>query len=119
MTALDPVFAELRSILLPYVGRLQAKKDDAAELYLETRPVQPNGKPVFFGAVQRRASKVSFHLMPVYDNPALLDDVSAGLKKRMQGKSCFNFASVDRALFDELSALTAAGFASYEDQGLV
>ncbi len=119
MPSLDTVFAELRSILAPYAAQLDAKKDDATELYLDTRFVQKNKKPLFFGAVQVKKSFVSFHLMPVYAQPALLDGLSPALKKRMQGKSCFNFAEVDKPLFKELAALTKAGFASYADQGFV
>jgi hypothetical protein len=119
MPNLDPVFAELRSIMAPYVPKLDAKKDDATELYLDTRFVQKNKKPLFFGAVQVKKAFVSFHLMPVYARPELLDGLSPELKKRMQGKSCFNFAEVDKPLFKELAALTKAGFASYKEQGFV
>jgi len=47
--------------------------------------------------------------MPVYMHPELLKRVSPELKKRMQGKSCFNFSSVEPALFKELTALIAGG----------
>lgn len=99
MPKLDPVFTALRSIMAPYQGLLDMKKDDAAELYLDTRHIQKNKKPLFFGAVQVKKSFVSFHLMPVYARPELLDGLSPALKQRMQGKSCFNFAEVDPALF--------------------
>lgn len=119
MTDLNTVFTELRAIMEPYAARLDPKKDDAAELYLDTRFIQKNRKPLFFGAVQIKKSFVSFHLMPVYARPELLEGLSPGLRSRMQGKSCFNFAEVDRALFKELASLTRAGFASYEEQGFV
>ncbi|WP_206352336.1 hypothetical protein [Tautonia rosea] len=57
--------------------------------------------------------------MPVYLTPSLLESLSPRLKARMQGKSCFNFASVDPPLFQELSDLTKRGFESYKDQGFV
>jgi hypothetical protein len=57
--------------------------------------------------------------MPVYVRPALLAALSPELKKRMQGKSCFNFSAIDKPLFKELSALTKAGFDSYKEQGFV
>lgn len=38
--------------------------------------------------------------------PGLLDGASPQLKKRMQGKSCFNFKTSDEALFKERDALT-------------
>ncbi len=42
--------------------------------------------------------------MPVYVFPELLGAVRPLLRKRMQGKSCFNFTRVDPALFEELAA---------------
>ncbi|MBL8814510.1 MAG: hypothetical protein JNL58_00665 [Planctomyces sp.] len=62
---------------------------------------------------------MSFHLMPVYLNPELLDGMSPELKRRMQGKPCFTFAEIDKRLSKELSVLTKAGFASYKEQGFV
>jgi hypothetical protein len=54
---------------------------------------------------------VSIYLMPVYVDPGLLDDVSPALRKRMQGKSCFNFNKVDEPLIGELEALVRTGYA--------
>jgi hypothetical protein len=48
--------------------------------------------------------------MPIYVQPSLLDEVSPALRKRMQGKSCFNFAKVDEPLLAELEALTRRGY---------
>jgi hypothetical protein len=116
---LDIVFSRLRAIMAPYAAKLAATKNDAAELCLFTRQVQKNGKPLFFGSVQVRKTYVSYHLMPVYVKPELLAGISPGLKKRMQGKSCFNFTIIDEPLFKELVKLTKAGFASYRAQGFV
>ena len=44
--------------------------------------------------------------MPVYEDPALLSGISDALRKKMQGKSCFNFTADDALLFKELDALT-------------
>ena len=71
------------------------------------------GQPVWFGGVRLGKAYVSYHLMPVYTHPALAAKISPALKKRMQGKSCFNFKVVDAALFDELEALTREGAALY------
>ena len=63
-------------------------------------------KQLFFASAVTRKNYVSFYLMPVYMYPDLLQDISPGLKKRMQGKSCFNFKKLEPALFDELATLT-------------
>ncbi|MEO7050833.1 MAG: hypothetical protein ABI128_04135 [Rhodanobacter sp.] len=119
MPELDKVFAALTGIMAPYVPTLDCKKDDASELYLDTRHIQKNKKPLFFGAVQVKKSHVSFHLMPVYFKPELCQDMSNALKARMQGKSCFNFRKIDEPLFSELALLTKQGYASYKKQGFV
>ena len=119
MADLERVFAELRSVMAPYAAKLDAKKDDATELYVDTKHIQKNKKPLFFGAVQIKKSYVSFHLMPVYVKPELLAGISPGLQSRMQGKSCFNFSASEPILFKELAALTKASYGSYKEQGFV
>ena len=88
-------------------------------LYVDSRFIQKNKKPMHFGAVMLKKSYVSYHLMPVYVTPELLKGMSPGLKRRMQGKSRFNFTEIDKALFKELAALTKAGFQGYKDRGFV
>jgi hypothetical protein len=39
--------------------------------------------------------------------------MSPGLRKRMQGKSCFNFTKLDEELFAELAVLTERTAALY------
>lgn len=119
MPSFAETFVALRAIMLPYAANLvlNADRDDAFDL--STEHVMANGTPLWFGGVQVKKRYVSYHLMPVYVNPALLERLSPALRKRMQGKSCFNFTSVDAALFEELAALTAAAFADYRRRGYV
>jgi hypothetical protein len=119
MSDLSAVYTALHRIMAPYAATLDIKRDDDQELYVDTRHLQKNKKPLFFGAVQTKKAYVSFHLMPVYVKPELLASVSPELKARMQGKSCFNFKAEEPALFNELARLTQASFASYQEQGFV
>jgi hypothetical protein len=73
---------------------------------------------MFFGAVQTKKNYVSYHLMPVYVYPDLLDGISPELRRRMQGKSCFNFSRVDETLVAELARLTERGLQRYREHGL-
>ncbi|RYF93642.1 MAG: hypothetical protein EON95_08230 [Caulobacteraceae bacterium] len=75
-------------------------------------PLKPDA-PMWFGGVRVGKAYVSYHLMPVYTHPALAAKISPALRRRMQGKSCFNFKAHDEALFDELEALTREGAALY------
>jgi hypothetical protein len=74
---------------------------------------------LFFGKVEIGKRYVGFHLMPVYMHPDLLDGVSPELRKRMQGKSCFNFTRTDPALLAELSDLTARSVARMKADGFI
>ncbi|MFK8004172.1 MAG: hypothetical protein AB8H86_31695 [Polyangiales bacterium] len=107
---LETVFAELRKILSPYAKRLALTTDNDTRYYLDSKVPGPKGKTMFFGAAMVKTKFVSFHLMPVYVNPELLEDMSPELRKRMQGKSCFNFKTRDPELFRELKALVKSSF---------
>jgi hypothetical protein len=114
-----PVFDRLRSILHEHENDLVVKSDEPGDYYLNTRALDKQKRPVFFGAVQARKHYVSYHLMPVYAFPELLTGISAGLRKRMQGKSCFNFARVDEGLVEELAELTRAGMERFRQAQFV
>lgn len=120
-TPLDlvPVFAALKPLLEAHAAALKITRDADGAFYLNTTHLMPNKQPLSFGGVEIKKNYVSFHLIPVYVFPDLLESVSPALKKRMQGKSCFNFKAVDAALFTELQALTAAGLARYREKGYV
>ena len=119
MTDFAHAFAELRNIMRGHAKQLDCTVDNDEELYLNTKHIQKNKKPIWFGAVQIKKRYVSYHLMPVYVNPELLKEISPELKKRMQGKSCFNFTTVDASLYRELADLTKAGFKDYQKRGYV
>jgi hypothetical protein len=113
------VFDRLAAIFAPYRSTLIAKADEPGDLSLETPPSTAYPSGLFFGAVKIGKRYVSFHLMPVYVHPDLLDEMSPELRKRMQGKSCFNFTRADDGLFAELEALTAAGYTRFQDDGTI
>ncbi len=114
---LKPVFDEMRAIFKPLAKGLVVVHDTDDHFYVDSTKPAPNGKPMFFGAVRIGKDKVSVHLMPVYTAPALLKDLSPELKQRMQGKSCFNFKTVDKALFKEFAALAKSGLAQFKKDG--
>jgi hypothetical protein len=105
----DVTFAALREVLRRYAKTCVVVHDTPESYYLDTKFTAPNGKPLMFAAVRKGKSYVSFYLFPVYMFPELRQDLSPALKKRMQGKSCFNFKAVDEALLAELCELTARG----------
>jgi hypothetical protein len=112
----QPVFERLRAILQPYASGLTITQDANDSYYLEGHYSRKYKRNLFFGSVQIKKNYVSFYLMPVYMYPELLDVISANLKKRMQGKSCFNFKKIDETLFDELATLTKRGFERFQQE---
>lgn len=112
-------FENLKSMLTVCAGSMDIKTDTADCYSLDTRHVMKNGKPLFFGSVVINKSYVSFHLMPVYVFPELLDGMSATLKKRMQGKSCFNFKEIDEADLADLKDLVRNGLEKYKTAAYV
>ncbi len=67
--------------------------------------------------VQIGKGYVSYHLMPVYGCPKLLDNHSQKLRSRMQGKSCFNFKAEDEELLEELERLTVEAIVAFRKAG--
>jgi hypothetical protein len=116
---LNKVFDALKPLMRPYAEKLVCQSDEPGNLYVDTGFTMKNKKPLFFGAVQTMKYYVSYHLMPVYVNPGLLEAVSEALLKHMQGKSCFNFREVDGALFSELAELTRSGYDYYVGEGYI
>ncbi len=103
------VFDRLKAILSGYQDQAVLTANDAENYLLNAGYSAQYKKELFLGGVQIKKNYVSYHLMPVYMYPDLLEGVSPQLKKRMQGKSCFNFKQVDEPLFEELEQLTRRG----------
>jgi hypothetical protein len=101
------LFKRLRDILSGIVPPFVVTEDSPGNYTLAVdRPdLQPEARR-YFGAVNVRKNYVSYYLIGVYADPRLVDDLSPELRKRMQGKSCFNFSRIDEGLFAELTALT-------------
>jgi hypothetical protein len=115
MTDLAAVHERLRQILAPYRDTLVATKDGPGGTSLEIPGLE--GKPWGYVAGTRLGKRyVSYYLMPVYASPDLRATVSPRLEKRMQGKSCFNFSSIDEDLFAELEDLTQRGIPEFVEQ---
>ncbi|WDE13792.1 hypothetical protein [Thalassomonas haliotis] len=111
---MDTVFKTLANIMKKHATQLEVTTDKPGNLYINTGKLDAKKKAIFFGMVKQSKDKVTYHLMPVYCNPELLANISAELKKKMQGKSCFNFKKIDTDLFTELDALTGAGLSDYQ-----
>ena len=113
-TDFAPVFTTLKSILAKQEKRLAVKADTTTEYTVVSKSPSPfpqhKGEPMWFGAVKQGKAYVSYHLMALYMNDELAKQISPELKKRMQGKTCFNFKSLpEPEIMAELHQLTEAG----------
>jgi hypothetical protein len=113
------VFSALHAILAKHEPLMRVVSDKPGTYHLDAGYSEKWKRDVFFGGIRQNKRHVSFYLMPVYMHPELLKKVSPELKKRMQGKSCFNFSSVEPALFKELTALTKQGLERFKKAGLL
>ncbi len=105
------LFERFKGMLAPYAKEMYVSADTSQWFGVDMAPEAERDPSTWFGATRVGKRYVSYYLMPVYVKPDLLDDVSPALRKRMQGKSCFNFAKVDEALLSELEDLTNRGYA--------
>jgi hypothetical protein len=95
--AFAETFTSLRKVLKPYERHFVVIADEPGRYYLATRTAKTqSGSAIWFGGVEIKKNYVSFHLIPVYADPALLNGASPALLTRMQGKSCFNFTAIER-----------------------
>ena len=111
---LTEVFNALRQLLESFRGNLAVQTDKPGNYHLEAPYILHRRKPLYFAGVRTGKNYVSFHLLFLYYNPAALKAISPALKKRMQGKACFNFAAIDEACFAELGRLIAEGLKRYK-----
>jgi hypothetical protein len=111
----ETVFERLRGILRKHAKELTVSEDSATRYCLEGQ-VGPATLRAWGGKVkvpmipvawvQIGKAYVSFHLMGVYGNPGLQKSMSLKLRKRMQGKTCFNFSVYEDQVFEELEEVT-------------
>jgi hypothetical protein len=116
MLRLDDTFAALRQVLAAHSKRLTVIVDKPGDYQVGSPTMKDRiGRPLYVAGVKTGKNYVSYHLMPVYAVPEIAQMLSPTLKKRMQGKSCFNFTTIDPDEAKELSAVTRAGIAAFRD----
>ena len=117
----EPIVQMLKSVLSKHAAKLHVQRDTPGDYMLLGNIPSPlpqhKGTPMYFAQVRAGKAYVAFHLMPLYMNEELTATISPALKKRMQGKSCFNFKSApEPELVKELKQLTDAGFKVFREK---
>jgi hypothetical protein len=114
-TDLTGAYAALKRLLTPHRAHTRVEVNKPGYYCLVSKKATHRGKPMWFAGVRKGKSYVSYYLMPLYACPEVAKrKLSAELKKRRQGKSCFNFTAPDAKLFRELAGLTKAGAVAYK-----
>lgn len=67
----------------------------------------------FFAGVRIAERHVAFHLMPLVRHPELADELSHDLRRRLKGKTTFNFMTLDPTIAEELDSFVARCFRVY------
>ena len=111
----DGTFRALKKLLKAYERRLVVQADSENNYCLITKHIMKNKQPLWFAGVRKGKAYVSYHLIPIYACPELAKGMSPELKKRMQGKTCFNFKKVEEKLFKELGQLTKSALQRFSD----
>jgi len=106
----EEVHARLRALLEPYAPPLFVTADEPKGYGLDMAAEGQRHTYTWFAGTRLGARYVSYYLMPVYVQPSLVDRMSPELRRRMQGKCCFNFTRVDEPPFAELAELTKVSF---------
>ena len=113
---LGEVFSALRKLLEGSRGNLAVQTDRPGNYHLEAPFILHRKKPLYFAGVRTGKNYVSFHLLYLYFNPAAIKTIFPALKKRMQGKACFNFATVDEECFAQLGQLIGDGLKIFKNE---
>lgn len=113
------VFETLRGILKAHTRTMAVKEDTPSSYSVDAGYSETWKKDVWFGGVRLGKSYVSYHLMAVYTCPDLVAGLSPDLRKRMQGKSCFNFRTLTSAQVKELSNLTRESVRRFDEAGRI
>lgn len=111
----DEVYSRLFGMLQKHKDRLSVGMEKPGEVWMAVTGAMYRGRPLFFAGVRMGKNYVSYHLMSVYMRKV---EMSAELRKRLQGKACFNFSTVDEKLFKELDKLTTSGLKDYRPEVL-
>lgn len=115
----EDIFNTLKEMMLENAPDLVVHQDTEDVLYLHTPHNPFRERNHDFGRVNIKKNYVSFHLMALYTHTEMLEEVSEALKKRMQGKSCFNFKKIDEELFEELRELIRKSYTKYQEVGYI
>lgn len=115
----EATFTALREVLAAYSDRLLVTVDKPGDYQISSRTLKDRtGRPLFVAAVQIKKNYVSYHLLPLYMNPALQMKVSPDLKKRKQGKACFNFTEIAPEQVRDIAGLTGECIEAFKNPKL-
>jgi len=110
------LFDEIKSILERNKGKLTAKKDVKGDYQLYSiKKIEVWNRVVdemYFAGVTVKKSDVGFYFFPLYTHLKEFK-LSAQLKKKLKGKTCFHISKLDEELKNEISALVKKGYEIY------
>jgi hypothetical protein len=125
---LDKTFRALKRKLKPYGKKLDVLTDrpnryelcggSAYEVVSQRTGRAVRKKNAYFGGIIIRRGYVGLYFMAPYMKKGFMDGFSAGLRRRLKGKSCFHFKQA-ADVNAEIDKLLKAGFRHYRESGLI
>jgi hypothetical protein len=84
--------------------------------YGSTKKIIPG---MYFASVVARKDVVSFYFMPIYYHEKDFADIAPGLMKRLKGKTCFQFTTLEQIDEKEVSVMLKRGTQAWRKLGYV
>ena len=109
-SSLQDVFVSLKAILRPYAsqhGFIPSESDERFAIASATK-TDRIGRPLFIAAVEVNKRYISYHLMPIYMNPALLADASPGIHSAPSQREDYSMRHLLTALLATTTIMGAA-----------
>jgi cytochrome P450 len=101
------------------LSMLLAARDEDDGTRMTDRQLRDEAMTLFIAGHETTATALAWAVDEVWRQPALLsrlrDSLSPALRKRMQGKSCFNFTTIEPGHLTELAAVTKKGIAGFKN----
>jgi hypothetical protein len=104
-------FEALKALLVAHSEGLRITRDGALGPGSIVVGPKSSARPWrdFFAAVREGKSDTALHFMPIYSHPDSFEDLPPSLRKKLTGKSCFHFKTVDAETLDAVGAMLDRG----------
>jgi hypothetical protein len=104
-------FEALKTVLVAHSKGLRVTRDGALGPGSIVAGPKSSERPWrdFFAAVREGKNYTALHFMPIYSHPSKFEDLPGDLRKKLTGKACFHFKTVDPETIEMVGAMLDRG----------